>query len=329
MRLASPGGERMTVIVTQHDKLIEVQSGRIVASFDTAGFRDIGHGQPRRLDYVQVPGGAFPILDADDSSRMRALEGSPIALMLACYTGAFDQPRDCLAESMLRTQGGPVAAICGSRVTMPYGMAVMCDALMDEFFRQRRETLGELLLHAKRRMVQAEPDGGRRRMLDAIASSLSPPGHDLDEERREHVQLFNLLGDPLLRLPQPAAISVQTDSAVTAGEVLQVTMDCPLPGEGTLEFVCRRDRSRTPLPTRLRFEPTHRFLASFNDTYRRINDPVWWSRPVRLPAGSSTLELPVPADARGPCHVRILLSGSDAFALGARDVFVRAPRESE
>jgi hypothetical protein len=172
---------------------------------------------------------------------------------------------------MLRSEQGPVAVFCGSRVTMPYGMAVMCDALMDEFFHQRRSTLGALVLHAKRRMLQAAPDSSRRQMLDALAMALSPQRDRLDAERREHVHLFNLLGDPLLRLPQPVRVSLKSDAAVTAGEALRVAVVCPIEGEGIVEFVCRRDRARAELPPRrVRFEPTHRFLASFDKTYKQI-----------------------------------------------------------
>ena len=55
--------------------------------------------------------------------------------MLACYTAAFDQPQDCLAEELLKTEGGPVAVYGGSRVTMPYAMGVMGTAMMDEYFK--------------------------------------------------------------------------------------------------------------------------------------------------------------------------------------------------
>src|SRR5262245_6411219 len=86
----------------------------------------IGHGQATTLDQVSIPGERFNILNVDDCRELQAHAGAaPIALMLACYTAAFDQPRDCLAEQMLKADGGPVAVYGGSRVTMPYGMAVM------------------------------------------------------------------------------------------------------------------------------------------------------------------------------------------------------------
>ncbi len=287
----------------------------------------IGHGQKRFLAPVQVPGAAFPILDVDDAAKLHASSGSPIAILLACYTGAFDQAEDCLAEALLRAEGGPVAAICGSRVTMPYGMAVMSDALLDEYFVQRRATLGELLLAAKRRMVTDAPDNSRRQLLDALAAAFSPSGDQLPAERLEHVALFNLLGDPLLRLPHARPIEIRVADVARSGQSLAVSGRCELAGEGRIELVCRRDRTRVNLVSRRQFEPTHEFLISFQDTYREANESVWAAQPLTSTGGDFDLQLVVPPDCTGPCHVRACLAAPDGFALGAADVFVQRPTE--
>ena len=46
-----------------------------------------------------------------------------------------------------------------------------------------------------------------RLMLDGVASIISPSREMLEEERREHLHLFNLLGDPMLRLDSSASRS--------------------------------------------------------------------------------------------------------------------------
>lgn len=286
----------------------------------------IGHGHRRHLDHVHVPGGAFPILDADGVNELRSVRGSPIALLLACYTGAFDQPSDCLAEEMLRAPGGPVAVICGSRVTMPYGMAVMSDAMMDELFTQKRATVGEVLLHAKRRMVSDDEPDDNRQMLDAIAAAISPAKDHLREELIEHVSLFNLLGDPLLRIRHPAEMALQTASRITAGERLVIAGTCPVDASGVIELVCRRDRTKTPPATRERFIPTHEFLQSFQQAYRHANDRCWIWQPFSIVDGEFQTKLTVPPDARGPCYVRAFAAGPRDFAMGAASVFVRRPK---
>lgn len=283
----------------------------------------IGHGHLRHLDYVRVPGGAFHILNAGESPELQCRTGAPIAVLLACYAGAFDKPTDCLAEDMLRAPGGPAAILCASRVTMPYGMAVLGDALLQECFHRRPATLGEALLNAKRQALADDVRSGNRQLMDALAAAFSPAKDLLREERLEHLAQFNLLGDPLLRLPQPRVVELQTNAEITAGETLRIRGGSPWAGKGVLELVCRRDRSRTPPPSRERFQATDEFLHSFQAAYAEANTSTWTAQPFTATGGDFQVDLRVPAEARGPCHVRVFLQGADDVALGATDVFVR------
>ena len=168
----------------------------------------IGHGNKRHLDYVKVPGAAAPILHADDCSRLESRHGGPIAVFLSCYAGAYDQQEDCLAEEMLRRPRGPIAIICGSRMTMPYAMSVMSHQMLHDVFRERKATLGEVFLSAKQKMIEPPNENATRMLLDGMAKLISPAPADLDGERREHLSLMNLLGDPLLRIRLPETFPV-------------------------------------------------------------------------------------------------------------------------
>jgi hypothetical protein len=289
----------------------------------------IGHGRRRSLDAVHVPGGAFPILNATEACHLQCAQGSPIAVLLACSTGAFDKPTDCLAEELVKAPGGPVAALCGSRVTMPYAMAVLGEALMDECFRQHRPTLGEAFLHAKRRLAGAGPSSGNRQLLDAVAAAFSPTSGRLADERREHLALFNLLGDPLLRLAYPQEVELQAPNEAVAGQTLQVAGRCPTAGTGVIELACRRDRTKTDPPTRSRFYPTDEFLRSFNAVFLQVNDGVWVSQPFQTEGGEFRTEVPVPVECRGSCDVRLLVSGSQDVVIGSASVFVRRPPDQQ
>jgi hypothetical protein len=282
----------------------------------------MGHGQPRELDRVQVPGGEHAILRADDVARLQSRAGSPIALFLACYTAAYDARGDCLAEELLRVPGGPVAAIGGSRVTMPYGMSALGIELLKECFIGLRPTLGELLLHAKRNLVLGLRDDLRSKQLDSLASLLSPSGSTLADERLEHVHLFNLLGDPLLRLEHPRPIAVQTATTAAPGDRLSVTGDCEIDGAAIVELVVRRDR--------LTFKPSPRddYWASsdLNEEYRRTynaaNDTRLAKTSAKVIAGKFNVSLTVPPHARGDCHVRVFVQGRGQFAAGAADIHI-------
>jgi hypothetical protein len=87
----------------------------------------IGHGDERSL--VSAPNRLssrwHTVFSARDARRIQPHGGPSIAVFLACRTGAFDKPYDCLAEELLRAPDGPIAVIAGSRVTMPYAMATL------------------------------------------------------------------------------------------------------------------------------------------------------------------------------------------------------------
>lgn len=286
----------------------------------------IGHGARQYLDYIRVPGGAFPILDTDDAKDLRSTQGLPIALFLACYTAAFDGPADCLGEEMLRSPGGPVAVLGGSRVTMPYAMAVMGNAMMDLCFHERCETLGEVVLAAKRRLAAEDVDDPNRQLLDAIAAAISPAKDQLREERVEHLALFNLLGDPLLRVRYPDPMSVACEDSVVAGQPLKLHVESSTGGDGVLELVCRRDRLKGESPSRPQFLPTQEFLRSLQEGYGQANNRTWSSQTVSVAAGPSEIVLAVPETARGPCYARLLVQTKKGLAVGASEVFVRPPR---
>ena len=106
-----------------------------VGRLDEGGFVWVylGHGHRTRLDYIYTPAGYAPVLEAESVARLNCPPAAPIAVLQACYAGAFDGPTECLAEWMLRAEKGPVAVICGSRVTMPYGMSVFGTACYASF----------------------------------------------------------------------------------------------------------------------------------------------------------------------------------------------------
>jgi hypothetical protein len=290
----------------------------------------IGHGYPYQLDRVRVPGQTYHILSTSDMHKLNNRHGPPIAVLLACYTGAYDQPYDCLAEHLVRAPGGPVAVLAGSRVTMPYGMAVFGSGLMTEYFHRRPETLGEVILNAKRYLANDAPQGTDRKLIDLLAKAISPNPQLLREERLEHVLLFNLLGDPLMRLHHPRAIELQTEDRAMAGGHLEIRGDSPLAGRARIELVNRRDRLRDPSPKRHRYDPSPEAQSAFNATYGRANDRLWSSRQVDIQRGPFLTALKIPPEARGACHVNIFLEDASGgeFALGSRDILIVPPKSN-
>ncbi len=179
----------------------------------------LGHGLPTMLDQANTPAGPRPILATGDVPRLRCDTSSPLAVLIACYTGAFDARTDCLAEELAVCEQGPIAVIAATRVSMPYGNAVLGCELLRAGVAQRAVTLGEMWLEAQRNTLATAADGDSLRVsLDALARGISPPPADLEAERREHVLMYHLVGDPLLRLkrePQAVAEAVLNSHRLT------------------------------------------------------------------------------------------------------------------
>ncbi len=273
-----------------------------------------------------MPGAAYPILTSADAQRLACRGAAPVACFLACYSGAFDQPRDCLAEVLLANPGGPVAVLSSSRVAMPYGMSVLGLELMRAAFAERAETLGDALLAAKRATAASDDLDRQRQLLDAAAKLLSPTREQLAAERAEHLDLFNLLGDPLLRLPLPRRIEIEVRPTAMAGGSLVVSGSTPVAGKLTIELAVRRDRLTFKAPPRETFDAGS--LAGYMDVYARANEQRLGASQQDQPAGLFRAELSVPSEARGACHVRAFLEGRAACAGRAADVAIEPPAEA-
>ncbi|MBX3413150.1 MAG: hypothetical protein KF708_10720 [Pirellulales bacterium] len=283
----------------------------------------IGHGQRHELDRVKVPGNQFHIFANEDVPKLNCEHGPPIAIFLACYTCALDHPRDSLGEELLRRQGGPVAVMGGTRVTMPYAMSVMATELLSECFGKRCETLGEIILHAKRAMVESPRSDPQSRAIDQMARTLNSKSTDLKAERAENVLVFNLLGDPLLRLQYPQDATVSTLSAADAGSVIEVTGTSPIDGPCEVDLCVRRDRLRMRPPVRARYQEADSALAAYQPIYERANDRRWVTVTTEVRDGKYTARLAVPREAHGACCVRAFVSGKEGVALGAQEIEIR------
>jgi hypothetical protein len=282
----------------------------------------IGHGHRRTVDAVRVPGGAFPIFSDADVPSLQCRSGAPIACFLACSAGEFDHAEDCLAEEMLRAPSGPIAVYAGSRTTMPYAMAVMGLGMLETCFGATpAQTLGEAVLHTKRMMMATDNLAPNRKALDSIATLVSPAPADLAAERREHLYLFNLLGDPLLRLPQPHRLELVGPLKAKAGETITIKGLCDIGGIATVELIVRRDRLTFKPQIRSKFEPTNLFLSHLSETYQKANNPC--IHVVKVPLakdGRFQCSFSVPGEISGPCHVRAFVEGGNACALGHCDL---------
>jgi hypothetical protein len=311
----------------------------------------IGHGAVTHLDAMQVGEQFLPIGDAADATRFQVQTRPPIAIMLACFTGAFDATADCFSERLLQQPSGPIAVISGSRVTMPYGLSQFASELINGCFRDRIPTLGEIVLEAKRRTWEMDDSEasdaanstatatesgtiaageGRidirkryRKIVTDMAQALSPGDHSLIEERREHVRLMNLFGDPLLRIPYPDAIALNVPTTATAGDTLRVEGTAPTDGRLMVELSLMRDRLPEGVAPVDTFTGSAAQLEQMQSTYERSSQLVITKREANIQAGPFREDMVIPATLKGRCVVSAYVYGQDGWAVGSRRISIR------
>ena len=285
----------------------------------------IGHGYIQQLDQVNVEGNQFHIFDIRDVPRVRSQAGLPIAVFLACYTAAFDAQYDCLAEELLRAPSGPIAILGGTRVTTPYAMGILSNEMLNQYFGGKVRTLGEVLKIAKINLASEKfGDQSTRKLLDSLAMVMSPTKKMLKEERYEHIDLFHLIGDPLLQIKRPVDIPLKSAERKKPGELLAVSGVAPMVGKLSIELTLPREKLSFRAPKRIKMNWTAEGLNEFQATYEKANRKLLTKVEfeVKKP-GSFTVQIPIPMNAKGTCNVNAFIQSTDRFALGNTQVKVR------
>ena len=284
----------------------------------------MGHGLRDQLDRVVVPG-EQPV----SILRRQNLEGvdvqgmPPVCVFLACYVGAFDSNDPCIGEQLMLLERGPIAVYAASRVSMPYAMSVMGDGMLRQSFRLREELLGNVITNAKRSLVvPAQADRTANRMLlDNLAGTLSPAPHLLKEERAEHALMFNLLGDPLLRLNYPRGVKLTSPVTARNGSDIQVGFQAPVAGKAILELAAERGVQRFVPMQRQEFDRT--LVAKYTDEYIQANDAVWHSEERAVNAAEAvSVKMKVENISPGFQTIRLYLQGDQHVYIGSKRIYV-------
>lgn len=304
----------------------------------------MGHGNIRHLDFIRDEDRWHCIMDEQCLHQIQPGPKSPIAVFLACYTGAFDAKEDSIAERLIKQPNGPVAALAGSRMTGPYGMSVLGSEMLEICFEDRCETLGDILQQAKCRSMKKIENGAvapasaddKRQWIDRLAIALSPSNHDLDQERFEHVHMMNLLGDPMLRIRHPEPVTLTIEPTAESASTLKIRGHSPLDGMLTLDLIIRRDRvpeaakqalQKQKNANKSNEDATPETALSKIEIYDLANQPTLAHRTLMIKAGSFETEIQIPAEAKGACAVRAFVESEENWGLGAQELTIRAPKK--
>ena len=275
----------------------------------------VGHGSTRNVDTCHFGKQEFPILGMDQVAQIGAVRGAPVSMFVACSTGHIDGARDCLAEEMLKRPKGPVAVIASSRVSSPYSNGVIAKEMLDVLYKVEAPTAGELLTSVKRRLLDAPAGDQMRDIIEKMGENFAQDPAVRRADREDHVALYNLLGDPTLRIARPGKLEVSAAADVAPGAKLRVTGRAAFDGNATVELV-RRNVPTPKLPPGGKKTP-----EQFREAYDAVNSPGLAKVEIAVKAGEFTAEIPVPADApEGAAAVRVFVSGKSACAAGGAEV---------
>ena len=292
----------------------------------------IGHGHVRTLDYVRVEEKFVPIFLPNNIPAVNC-KHAPIAIFLACYTGAYDATQDSLAEELLLKENGPIATIAASRVSGPYGLAMLADGLLDNFYVDRVPTLGQVVQLAKKRLLAPELEDtgkqtGQIQMITAIASAMSPEDYELRAERLEHVWQMHMLGDPLLKLSYPKVIELEVPAKSQPGVEIEIRGVTTEACEGFIEFAYRREKVRRELDAIPVDAKTEEGKEAYQQRYKAANDRILVKVESSFAAGPFSLKLKIPEDlANGKYCVRMFGKSAEGWQVGYKELSIRKPRD--
>lgn len=129
----------------------------------------------------------------------RSTKHTEVAVLLACYAGDFATREECVAQQLLNSEGGPLAVIASTRVSMPYANARLGGELLLAMSTGQEKSVGRLFAEARQQLTAEETDP-RLTPLDSLAELFGASPKLLTQERIEHAWMYHLLGDPMVRI---------------------------------------------------------------------------------------------------------------------------------
>lgn len=172
-------------------------------------------------------GGRARYLDRDDWSRLRIGQGKGIFFTFGCCGCQLKgEDGEGYGLAAIRNPNGPVAVAGSHGICFAAMVQLAADGLFQSTFAEKLpQRLGDSWLAVKNGLANGKIDDLTFRLLDAVDGDKSIPQAT---QRQEHLEMFTLLGDPALRLPQmPEDVEVNTDKTVSAGAKLSVSGKVP------------------------------------------------------------------------------------------------------
>jgi hypothetical protein len=186
-------------------------------------------------------------LDRDDWAKLTIRRGPGVFATFGCYGCALcGQEGEGYGVAAARNPAGPVAVVGSHGECFAAMVKLASESFTDSFLGpQPPARLGEAFLALKRGLAKGKIDPITFRLLDAVDGDSSIPQAT---QRKEHEEMFVLLGDPALRLPLLGRdVKLSADAPAAPGGRLVVKGTVPERLEGAkVQLTVERPRDSDP-----------------------------------------------------------------------------------
>lgn len=163
-----------------------------------------------------------------------------------------------------------------------------------------------------------------RRRIDATARIFDPAADALPAERRDHIHLFNLFGDPLLSVRLPQWFEIDSPATVRAAQTVTVTSESVgADGPVRVELVLPLTRQTVRIAPRREFSLSDEERIRYQRTYEGANQRVAAAADGIVKNGRFSVDLPIPEPLYGRYVLRAVLSDGETLRLASRPIRVQ------
>jgi hypothetical protein len=171
--------------------------------------------------------GRARFLDRDDWATVKITRGPGVFATFGCNGCQQTGPNgEGYGVAAVRNPDGPVAVTGSHGICFAAMVELAAEGLFENLFAaQPPERIGDAFLRLKANLATGKIDPLTFKLLDAVDGDSRIP---LADQRREHLEIFLLLGDPALKLPVlPLDVKLSAAPKVAAGETITVQGELP------------------------------------------------------------------------------------------------------
>jgi len=289
------------------DKVIELINGGSLMSIY------IGHGSAEWSE-------GLPMERLDEIGIEHRL---PFMFFFACSNGDYVGRQDSLAEALLRIPDGPITTFASSDISHPYGNSILPYELQRIVFDERPATIGEATLLTKQYSISHSDRF--REVIDLGAIGQGIDEREAEVRRFEHLNLYNLFGDPAAPMLYPAADTVMVPGVTGRLREDRVTVGGEAPGiEDGKAWVTLEGARDLILHDLEQVDPDRPNAAAARRNWEKATDKVVASAEVPVTDGRFEAELTFEEGIRlpqGGYYVKVYADD------GTHDAFGSAPAQ--